>query len=196
MKRVTHLVFMIFLFPITAYAELTQEELHEILALRIEGIKHLTKTNMLIDATREQNQNTITAEEILAIDQAWRAGTSPKIEEIEHARASKYLKSLIRRMSNTYSEAFIADKQGANVAMYPRTSDYWQGDEAPFVNAYNDGKGAVFVSAPIHDDSTDVDEVKVAVPMHDGAEVIGVLIMAVKVSAIEAQRIRNLRSAK
>ena len=49
MKRVTHLVFMIFLFPITAYAELTQEELHEILALRIEGIKHLTKTNMLIN---------------------------------------------------------------------------------------------------------------------------------------------------
>ena len=110
-------------------------------------------------------------------------------------KASALMQKWIQGIS-IQGEGLLIGIDGGLVAATEKTSDYWQGDEAPFVNAYNDGKGAVFVSAPIHDDSTDVDEVKVAVPMHDGAEVIGVLIMAVKVSAIEAQRIRNLRSAK
>lgn len=43
---------------------------------------------------------------------------------------------MIRQMSNTYSEAFVTDMLGANVAMFPATSDFWQGDEEAFIEAY------------------------------------------------------------
>ncbi|MEE2732848.1 MAG: hypothetical protein VYA55_18660 [Pseudomonadota bacterium] len=176
------------------HGEMSQQELREILGPRIEGMKHVGTTGILVDAVKAQNSQLLSPEEILSIDADWKAGNSPKISEIQHTRASKYLKSLIRRMSNTYSEAYIVDKRGANVAMYPDTSDYWQGDEDSFLQAYADGKGAVYVATPHHDESTDADEVKVSVPMLDGDEVIGVLFMGVKVSAVEAQKIRNLKA--
>ena len=39
-----------------SYAELTQEDLKEILAPRIEGLKFLTKNGMLLQAIREQKR--------------------------------------------------------------------------------------------------------------------------------------------
>ena len=189
------LLFLLLVFTASSsYGEMSQQELHDILASRIAGMKYVAKTGILVDAVKAQNNQSTAAEEVQAIDAEWKAGNSPKIAEIQHSRASLYLKSLIRRMSNTYSEAYITDKRGANVAMYPDTSDYWQGDEASFVQAYGDGNGKVYVEQAHFDQSTDVEEAKVSIPMLDNGEVIGVLFMGVKISAIEAQKIRNLKT--
>ncbi len=176
-----------------AHAEMDQAELQKILTWRIEAIKHMGKNSLLLAAVQQKNAAPETAEQIQQIDQAWRAGNSPNRAQIENTKASKYIKHLINQMSDTYGEAFVTDAMGANVAMYPATSDYWQGDEDAFIKAWADGKGAVFIDSVSWDDSTQSNAVKISVPMLDGGKAIGVLVMGVKLSAIEAQKIRDLK---
>lgn len=191
MVRILSLLLM--LMASTAQAEWTQEQLHQVLSTRIEGIKFLAKNSMLLDAVKAQNGNPLTQDEILRIDAEWRAGQSPQLQTVAQSHASKYLKHMIRQMSNTYSEAFVTDMLGANVAMFPATSDFWQGDEEAFIEAYAGGKGQVHISDVSRDESTQATAVKVSVPMLDDSKVIGVLVMGVKLSAIEAQRLRDLK---
>ncbi|MEZ5508069.1 MAG: hypothetical protein R3F38_19755 [Gammaproteobacteria bacterium] len=49
------------------------------------------------------------------------------------------------------------------------------------------------ISDVSRDESTQATAVKVSVPMLDDSKVIGVLVMGVKLSAIEAQRLRDLK---
>lgn len=51
-----------------------------------------------------------------------------------------FLKNIIVQQADVYSEAFVTDAKGANVAAYPATSDYWQGDEDKFTKAFASGK--------------------------------------------------------
>ena len=43
-----------------------------------------------------------------------------------------------------FTEVFLMDNQGANVAMTNKTSDYWQGDEAKFIESFYQFGGLIF----------------------------------------------------
>lgn len=177
------------LFSPQTYAEMTQKELQEILAPRIEGLKFLTKNTMLLGAVLEQNRQDKTLEDIHIIDQEWIAGTSPLIRALQENKAGAFLKNIIVQQSDVYSEAFITDNKGANVAAYPATSDYWQGDEDKFTRAFANGKGEVFIGDVEMDESSQSNAVQISVPMMYNNEAIGVLVIGVKVSAIEAEKL-------
>jgi hypothetical protein len=83
-----------------------------------------------------------------------------------------------------YSEIFVTDKLGANVAMTGKTSDYWQGDEPKFIESFKGGSGVVFVSDVAFDKSTQTYVVHVSVPVKDGATTIGVLVAGVSVEKV------------
>ena len=53
-----------------------------------------------------------------------------------------------------FSEIFVMDNQGANVAMSDKTSDYWQGDESKFTESYKNGKGGLHIGDVEFDDSS------------------------------------------
>jgi hypothetical protein len=40
----------------------------------------------------------------------------------------------------------VIDNQGANVAAYPATSGYWQGDDAKWVKSWAKGRGGVLIT--------------------------------------------------
>ncbi len=174
-----------------AQAQLSQEELQTMLADRIEGLKFLTKNGMLLQAIREQNRAQRSLDDIKAIDAEWRAGTSPLIEELQANKAGKFLKNIIIQQADVYSEAFLTDAQGANVATYPATSDYWQGDEEKFTAAFNDGKGQIFIGPVEYDESSDSNAVQISVPMDYNDNTIGVLVIGVKVSVLEAEKLQS-----
>ena len=90
-----------------------------------------------------------------------------------------------------YSEAFLTDAQGANVAAYPATSDYWQGDEEKFTASFNGGQGKVFIGPIEMDESTQTNAVQISVPMEYNDETIGVLVIGVKVSVLEAEKLQG-----
>jgi len=174
-----------------SYAELTQEDLKEILAPRIEGLKFLTKNGMLLQAIREQNRQEQSLDEIKKIDADWKAGTSPLIKELQENKAGSFLKNIIIQQADVYSEAFLTDAQGANVAAYPATSDYWQGDEEKFTASFNGGQGKVFIGPIEMDESTQTNAVQISVPMEYNDETIGVLVIGVKVSVLEAEKLQG-----
>ena len=184
------LIALLLVSPVT-FAELTQDELTEILAPRIEGLKFLTKNGMLLEAIREQNRKQQSLDEIKSIDAEWRAGTSPLIKELQENKAGNFLKNIIIQQADVYSEAFLTDIQGANVAAYPATSDYWQGDEEKFTASFNGGQGKVFIGPVEIDESTKANAVQISVPMEYNDETIGVLVIGVKVSVLEAEKLQG-----
>jgi hypothetical protein len=173
-----------------SYAELSQEQLQKVLAPRIEGLKFLTKNGMLLDSIRQQNREGMSLEKIKEIDEEWKAGNSPLIAELQENKPGSFLKNIIIQQADVYNEAFLTDAQGANVAAFPATSDYWQGDEAKFTKAFNGGSGKVFIGKVAYDESTKANAVQISVPMEYNNETIGVLVIGVKVSVLEAEQLK------
>ncbi len=173
-----------------SHAELSQAELQEVLKPRIDGLMFLTKNAMILDAIREQNRADASLEAIQKIDEEWKAGKSPLIEELQNNKVGAFLKNIIVQQSDVYTEAFVTDAKGANVAAYPATSDYWQGDEDKFIKAFAGGKGEVFIGDVEEDESTKQTAVQISVPMLYNKEAIGVLVIGVKVSVLEAEKLK------
>ena len=190
MKRLL-LTLALLLTPALASAELTQAELQALLKDRIEGLKFLTKNALMLDAIREQNRQGMTLDQIKQTDAAWMAGKSPLIEELQNNKVGTFLKNIIVQQSGVYNEVFLTDAQGANVAAFPATSDYWQGDEDKFIKAFADGKGEVFVGPAEYDESTKSNAVQISVPMMYNDAAIGVLVIGVKISALEAEKLQG-----
>ena len=75
------------------------------------------------------------------------------------------------------------NNQGANVAAYPPTSDYWQGDEEKFIVAFNQGKGQLLITPIFYDESAKTYASQVAAPVYNKEDVaIGVLFIGIKLS--------------
>nr|MDQ2997521.1 HAMP domain-containing protein [Chloroflexota bacterium] len=73
-------------------------------------------------------------------------------------------------------EVMVTDKFGGLVGATRRTQDFFQGDEAWWQAAWNDGKGAMYIGQPELDEETKVFAIRIAVPVatQDG-KLIGVL---------------------
>jgi hypothetical protein len=94
----------------------------------------------------------------------------------------------LRRLakSTLYAEVFIMDNQGANVAMTKKTSDYWQGDEAKWKKAFNEGQGATFVDKPQYDRSTDSILIQVSLPVKNkSGSTIGTITVGLNIDRLK-----------
>lgn len=84
------------------------------------------------------------------------------------------------------AEIFITDKYGGLAGTTNRTSDYNQADEDWWQITYNNGKGAVYISEPIYDESVGTLGVQIARPLRnrDTGEIIGILRTTYFLSAL------------
>ena len=75
------------------------------------------------------------------------------------------------------AEIFITDIYGGLAAATNRTSDYNQADEAWWQAAYNNGQGAVYISDPEFDVSSNTLGILVAMPLRErtSGKIIGIL---------------------
>ena len=161
------------------------EQIQVVLAPKINAVKRLAANATVIDAVKVQNAEETTIEQIQQIDNEWRS-TKTLTEfkrSLQRNPAGRFLRRRVRR-NPTYGEAFLTDKRGANVAAYPATSDYWQGDETKFTASYNDGNGKVFIGNVEYDESSQTHAAQVSVPVIDQGKAIGVLVMGVQLDYI------------
>jgi len=99
-------------------------------------IVELMSDPAIIAAIQEQNTRTagLSEEEIIAEDKKWRAeiGASdqPTISPVLQNDVSEMLRSIRDDSAGLFTEIFVMDQVGLNVASSDTTSDYWQGDEA------------------------------------------------------------------
>ena len=187
------LTVMFLVLPLVSQAnevDLSDEQIEELLDVKIRFATHMAYQPNIIRAVEAQNNQGLSLSEIKDRDQMWidaNGGSNSLIRQITRNDIARYLK---RRVDNNTAidEVFITDNQGANVAAYPPTSDYWQGDEGKFTESFNNGNGKVFIGPLELDSSTNKTLVQISAPIVSNEETIGVLVMGVSVDYLEGQQ--------
>jgi hypothetical protein len=128
--------------------------------------------------------------QIDALDAQWRAevgaASKPLIDATLGNAASQYLAGVQADSAGKYTEIFAMDAKGLNVGQSTLTSDYWQGDEDKFTQSFGAGADAIHIGEIEQDESTQVFQSQVSVPITDPAsgEVIGAITVGVDVSML------------
>lgn len=161
-------------------------------ALATSEIKAFASDPALVAAIVAQNAVTASYDQakIDALDAQWKAevgaASKPLIDATLGNAASQYLKGVQDASAGKYTEIFAMDAKGLNVAQSTLTSDYWQGDEDKFTKSFGAGADAVNLGEVEQDESTQVFQSQVSVPVTDPASgtIIGAITVGVDVSAL------------
>ena len=172
-----------------AQTDISDTELRQLLHVKIRTVQHMALNPVMVRAVRQQNASGLSAEEIARRDKAWRATKelTPFKLSLQTSTAGRFLKQQVQR-SASFNEAFLTDNQGANVAAYPATSDYWQGDEEKWIDCWNGGNGQIYIGSLKLDESTNTVAAQVSAPVLDRGKTIGVLIVGVTINYLQTKR--------
>lgn len=175
-----------------AQGEIDESELQELLRIKMRTVQHMALNPKLIAAVRRQNAEKLDLNSIKQRDNDWKANKNltPFKRSLQENGAGKMLKRYVNR-NPSLNEAFLTDNQGANVAAFPATSDYWQGDEEKWTASFNEGDGKVFLGPVERDESTNTLAVQVSAPLFHQGETIGVLVVGVTFDYLNAKRDAN-----
>ncbi|HEX7028309.1 MAG TPA: PDC sensor domain-containing protein [Gammaproteobacteria bacterium] len=153
---------------------------------KIRMVQHMALNPLLIKAVRQQNFEALDMEIVHAREQEWK--TAGESEDLKKSMLEGEHAALMQRFMDENRgllEICLTDSLGANVAAYPLTDDYWQGDEEEWIKAFNDGKGQVFIGSLERDEKTNSMFTHVSAPVFDRNKTIGVLVVAVRLGGIE-----------
>lgn len=178
--------------PVTVSGEPTTsspESNVELLNVKLRSISSFALNPTLVKATEEQNAQNLSIETVKKRDEEWKTdkALTPFKYGLQSSAAGRFLKTHVET-NPAFNEAFLTDKQGANVAAYPPTSDYWQGDEEKWTASFNGGDGALFIGPLEKDESTNTEAVQVSAPVLDfEGSTIGVLVVGVNLSYLQSK---------
>jgi hypothetical protein len=172
-----------------AQQDIGKSELEDLLRVKIRTVQHMALNPLLIRAVRQQNASGLAPEEIARRDKAWRATKelTPFKLSLQTSAAGRFLRAQVQR-STSFNEAFLTDNQGANVAAFPATSDYWQGDEDKWSNSFNGSNGQIVLGPLKLDESTNTVAAQVSAPVLDRGKTIGVLVVGVTINYLQTKR--------
>lgn len=179
-------VLPLFLSSSVLAATQSEDDISESLKNKIRMVQHMALNPLLIKAVRQQNSEALDMETIKQREQDWQAGG--EATELKKAMSAGKHASLMQRFideNRSLVEIYLTDNQGANIAAYPLTDDYWQGDDEEWIESFNSGKGQVFIAALKQDEKTNSIFTHVAAPVFDRNKTIGVLVVGVRLGAIE-----------
>ena len=169
-----------FSFNLTGHADRITDKTIKVMENHIQMIEKIAEDPIIVSAVKKQNEKGQTLDEIKAIDKEWVAGGREKLVSILQSNpAGMLLRNKVLSNKDVFSEAFLCDRQGAVAGEYPKTTDYWQGDEKKFTACYNNGNGKVYNGILEFDESTKTFSIKISVPVRDKGETIGVLIFGI-----------------
>ncbi|MGC4119737.1 MAG: cache domain-containing protein [Myxococcales bacterium] len=143
------------------------------------------KEAVFVSAVKARNAKGETLEQAKALQKKWAAtqGMDDFMKSIQNGPAGDRLREIVKSKPY-FIEAYLMDKNGSNVSMAAKTSNYWRGDKPKFTEAYKGGKGGTYVSPVYFDDSAQVYESQISVPVMDGGKCIGVLTLGVDVAKL------------
>ena len=122
----------------------------------------LAKEPVIVNAVKQANQEAVRSQdEIIALDKRWQQAEQADewVNGFLNNPCAEYLRGVQRQAAkgerSLYAEIFVMDKHGCIVGETDKTSDYWQGDEDKFIESFADGKGAIFISESLFDESSE-----------------------------------------
>lgn len=185
-KKMTLIVVGMFLIAGSTLIYAAEKAPQKVVDLANSKLANLGTDPVIIEAVKAENAKGKSLHQIKEMDKRWKAhaGIADYMKAMMESECGKRL-AAIQKSTPYYSEIFVMDNQGGNVAMTDKTSDYWQGDEAKFQKSFNGGAGAVFVDEVQFDDSAQAYLVQVSVPVKDNNTVIGAITIGIDVDKIE-----------
>lgn len=188
MKKIVMVVFVTFLAAVSTIIYAAEKAPQEVIDLAHSELVKLGTEPIVVEAVKAENAKGKTLDQIKEIDEKWKAtpGITDYMQALMDSECGKYLRAL-QEKTPYYAEIFVMDNQGANVAMTNKTSDYWQGDEAKFIESYKDGAGGIHIGDVEFDDSAQAYLVQVSVPVKDEDTVIGAITIGIDLDIMEAQ---------
>ena len=168
---------------------ISDDDVKKLIGTKIRSVEALARHPTLVEAVQRQNAEHISMAEVRKRDAEWKASDHRqgfKQHQLNN-NAGELLQKYVAR-NDAFNEAFLTDNQGANVAVYPPTSDYWQGDEEKWAASFNGGTGRTFVGPAEFDDRSNTYAVQVSAPVLDADRTVGVLVVGVTLDYFEAKR--------
>lgn len=163
-----------------------REHIRELLFRKIERWKRLPGLEqLLLNAGREAVADNTTS--LADMDAEWRAAFLRNDIgyplRVVNQEISTKLREIKNESQGLITEIIITDSRGANVAISDMTSDYWQGDEKKFTEAFGKPSNSVYFSDITYDESTQLFQVQLSMPLNsDVAEKpLGVMVLGVNV---------------
>ena len=155
-------------------------------------LRDIAQNEAVIAAVIAQNLETAGHDEarIEQLDSQWRAevggASKPLIDATLNSEVSKQLTAIQAGSGGVYTEIFVMDAKGLNVAQSTVTSDYWQGDEDKFTESFGAGVDAVHLGEVEQDESTQTFQSQVSITITDPATgaAIGALTAGIDLSKI------------
>jgi hypothetical protein len=159
-----------------------QKTPQQIIDLANTTLVKLGLVSVIVNAVKTENAKGKTLQEIKEMDKKWRAtpGVADFMQTLMESECGQYLRRL-QQTAPYYAEIFVMDNQGAIVCMTNKTSDYWQGDEAKFLETYKGSIGALHIGDVEFDDSAQANLVQVSVPVKDMDRVIGAMTIGIDI---------------
>ena len=169
--------------------DLGADEVQNLLKVKVRTAQHMALNPVVVRSVRQQNASQLTLDEIKRRDDEWKStkGLTRFKRALQQTPSGQFLRQQVER-NPSFAEAFLTDNQGANVAAFPATSDYWQGDEEKWTAAFNGGQGRIFVGPLEFDDSTQTVQVQISAPVLDRGKTTGVLVVGVTITYLETRR--------
>jgi len=151
----------------------------EQLATPIAQLQKMATLPALQLAAQQHSQMHLDIEGLLKIDQQWR-----KDPDLANSLLDSNIQSLFKNHLNQpdamFVELILMGKQGQTLAGVPLTSDYWQGDEAKFIEPLK--RQNIYVGKINWDESSRTISAQISVPVWENGRILGVLTGAVEAS--------------
>lgn len=178
-KAVFIIAFAIVVVSVTRTEAQSADAVHKSLTAEGAKLKAWTNDSVIVAATKTQNARRVALAEVQRLDKAWIEGKAGDlVKQIITGACADRLRKLASE-NPAYGESFVMDHQGALVCATQATSDYWQGDEAKFIRAFDSGRGAVFIDRPRLDASAKANLAQISLPIMDGGKAIGTITVGV-----------------
>ncbi|MCB9450057.1 MAG: GAF domain-containing protein [Anaerolineaceae bacterium] len=169
---------------------------------QLELLQSLADSKSLEQTIRDAEDKYVGTDEqniafILEQDAVWQAGgpeADALIQQVVDNPASEALTEFSERFTN-HVEVFVTDNYGAIVLATNPISDYYQGDEAWWQGAWDNGNGAIYVAhSSEYGTSADALAINMAVPIRDDTtgQLLGVVRTTYAVRGM-AETINGLR---
>ena len=121
--------------------------------------------------------------ELDELDAIWDKGNTKdrRVSKVLNSHISTHLRTLIANVPEI-AEILVTDRFGQLAAASQMTTDYYQADELWWRQAFNDGKGRVFVPPVSYDDSAEVWSIDICIPLFLDDRIVGVAKIILKLT--------------
>ena len=154
--------------------------------IRNEGEKILdwVKDPTLLEALQKQNKMSKSLDEIQKVDREWVEGNISEdfVNSKLQGPCAEKLKEFESKIPSA-SESFLMDAQGGLVCATKKTSDYWQGDEPKWKDAFEGSEDIVF-GARNYDESTKSTLMHISAPVRENQKTIGVVSVGINLTKL------------